>query len=65
MTATPEQYLHTFELTSDGQAVFDDLAQVFGGPVFDPNPYEMARRAGRREVLEHIQAQITAAERKS
>jgi hypothetical protein len=65
VTATPEQYLHTFELSGDGQAVADDLAQLFGGPVFDSNPYEMARRAGRREVLEHIHAQIAAAERKS
>lgn len=61
--ATPQQYLHTFELHADGQAVLDDLGQKFGGPVFDQNPYEMARRAGRREVLEHIHGEIARAER--
>lgn len=65
MTATPQQYLHTFDLTNDGQAVLDDLADLFGGPVFDQNPYEMARRAGRREVLEHIHAQMAKAARKT
>jgi hypothetical protein len=56
--ATPEQYFSTFELWGDGQQVLDDLVQQFCGPVFDQNPYEMARRAGRREVIEHIHAQI-------
>lgn len=60
--ATPHQYQHTFELHADGQAVLDDLARKFGGPVFDQNPYEMARRAGRREVLEHIHGEIARAE---
>ena len=29
--ATPQQYMATFELTNDGQAVLDDLVQTFGG----------------------------------
>lgn len=61
--STPEQYFATFELWGDGRHVLDDLTERFGGKVFDPNPYEMARRAGWREVIEHIHGEIAKAEK--
>jgi hypothetical protein len=59
--ATPEQYLSTFELWGDGSAVLDDLTEKFAGPVFSSDALEMARRVGRREVIEHIHGEIDKA----
>jgi hypothetical protein len=61
MTATPQQYMATFELTNDGQAVLDDLVQTFGGPLWHASADERARRIGWREVVEHIHARINQA----
>lgn len=50
--ATPQQYMATFELTNDGQAVLNDLVQTFGGPLWHTSADERARRGqgvGRRQ----------------
>lgn len=62
MQATPQQYQHTFGLTSDGQAVLDDLLHHFGGKLWADTDGERARNIGRREVLEHIHAMMAKAE---
>lgn len=64
-TATPQQYMHTFELTGDGQAVMDDLLALFGGAPFVPgSPDQTAYNCGAKAVIEHICAQIAKAERR-
>lgn len=60
--ATPQQYQHTFGLTTDGQAVLDDLLQKFGGSLWAGTDGERARNIGRREVVEHIHAMLAQAE---
>jgi hypothetical protein len=64
MSATPQQYMHAFELTTDGQAVLDDLARLFGAPPFVPGqPDTTAFNCGAKAVIEHIHGQIAKAER--
>ena len=60
--ATPAQYQHTFGLTSDGQAVLDELMELFAGKLWADTDGERARHIGRREVLEHIQSKLAQAE---
>lgn len=65
MTATPTQYLSTFELYGDGRAVLDDLIKRFGGPPFVAGaPDQTAYNCGAKAVIEHIAAQIAVGERK-
>ncbi len=62
--ATPEQYLSTFELYGDGQAVLTDLMKRFGGPSFTRGaPDQTAYNCGDKAVIEHIARQIHEAER--
>lgn len=64
MHATPQQYMSTFELLNDGQAVLDDLTARFGGPSFALGlPDQTAYNCGAKAVLEHILAQIDRANR--
>jgi len=64
MSATPDQYLSAFELFGDGQAVLDDLTQLFGGaPFIAGQPDTTAYNCGAKAVIEHIHAQIAKAER--
>jgi hypothetical protein len=60
--ATPQQYSEALALFPSGQAVMDDLAQRFAGPLWHADDAERARRIGQREVLEHIWAQISKVE---
>jgi predicted short-subunit dehydrogenase-like oxidoreductase (DUF2520 family) len=61
--ATPQQYLGAFELTTDGQAVLEELAQLFGGPPFVAGqPDRTAYNCGARAVIEHIHAMLARAE---
>lgn len=63
MSASPQQYLHTFELSGDGQAVLDDLARLFGAAPFKAgSPDVTAYNCGAKAVIEHIHAQIARAE---
>ncbi|MEL4181230.1 Bbp19 family protein [Roseateles sp. PN1] len=58
--ATPQQYQHTFDLTNDGQAVLDDLMQIFGNAPFVPGkPDQTAYNCGARAVIEHIHAMLS------
>ncbi len=64
MTATPTQYLSTFDLYGDGRAVLDDLIKRFGGPPFVAGaPDQTAYNCGAKAVIEHIAAQIAEGER--
>jgi hypothetical protein len=60
--ATPEQYLSTFDLFGDGQAVLADLMEKFGAELFVAGGLEAERKTlvnlGRRQVLDHILAQM-------
>lgn len=58
--ATPQQYVSTFDLTSDGRAVLEDLTQRFAGPLWHPDEAERIRRIAWREVIEHIHARMAA-----
>ena len=61
--ATPQQYLSTFELTNDGQAVLDDLARLFGeAPFTAGQPDTTAYKCGTKAVVEHIHAMLAKAE---
>lgn len=65
MTATPQQYASTFELYGDGVAVLDDLIRRFGGaPFVAGQPDQTAFNCGTKAVVEHILAQIAAAEQR-
>jgi hypothetical protein len=60
--ATPEQYAAVFELTNDGQAVFEHLAELFGQSPFKAgHPDVTAFNCGAKAVIEHIAAQIDKA----
>ena len=48
--ARQKDYVETFSSVT-GERVLRDMHASYGGPVFHPNPTEMARREGRREVL--------------
>lgn len=62
--ATPQQYHHAFELSNDGQAVFDDLVQRFGAaPFVAGQPDQTAYNCGTRAVIEHISAMLDQAMR--
>lgn len=64
MSATPQQYLGTFELLGDGQAVLNDLLERFGGPPFAAGqPDQTAYNCGAKAVVEHILAMIDLAEK--
>ena len=64
MTATPQQYAHTFDLSNDGQAVLGDLAQLFAGaPFVAGQPDRTAYNCGAKAVIEHIHAMLDKAER--
>lgn len=59
----PRQYLAAFAMTSDGQAVLDDLTRLFGGAPFVAGaPDRTAYNCGAKAVIEHIHAQIAKAE---
>lgn len=61
--ATPQQYMHALGLTGDGQAVLDDLTQLFAKSPFVPgSPDLTAYNCGTKAVIEHIHAQIAKAE---
>lgn len=61
---TPAQYLYTFELTNDGQAVLDDLARLFGGaPFVRGAPDQTAYNCGAKAVIEHIHAMLAKADK--
>lgn len=61
--ATPKQYQSAFELFGDGQAVLADLVEKFGKAPFVPGaPDQTAYNCGAKAVIEHIYAQISAAE---
>ena len=63
MQATPQQYLHTFDLTNDGQDVLDDLTRLFAGAPFVPGqPDQTAYNCGAKAVIEHILARIAEAD---
>jgi hypothetical protein len=62
VTATPQQYAATFNLTNDGQAVFEDLAKLFGrAPFVAGQPDVTAFNCGAKAVIEHIAAQMDKA----
>ena len=64
MSATPQQYLGTFELLGDGQAVRNDLLERFGGPPFKAGQADLpAYNCGGKAVVEHILAMIDQAEK--
>lgn len=64
MTATPQQYAHTFDMSNDGHAVLGDLAQLFAGPPFVAGqPDRTAYNCGAKAVVEHIYAMLDKAER--
>ena len=62
--ATPQQYRSAVELFGDGQAVLDDLGDLFARSPFVPGqPDTTAFNCGAKAVIEHIHAQIHASER--
>lgn len=62
MTATPQQYAAVFELTNDGQAVFEHLATLFGKPPFVAGQPDLTSfNCGAKAVIEHIAGQIDKA----
>ena len=65
--ATPQQYVHVFDLTEDGRAVLAELLERFGADLFVPGGVEAERQTlvnlGRRQVLDHILAQIGKADK--
>ena len=62
--ATPAQYASTFDLYGDGRAVLDDLIAKFGRSPFGPgSPDVTAFNCGAKAVIEHIAAQMDAADR--
>ena len=61
--ATPQQYAATFDLTTDGQAVFAELMGLFGGaPFVAGQPDRTAYNCGAKAVIEHIAARLAEAE---
>jgi hypothetical protein len=61
--ATPQQYVSTFELYGDGQAVLADLVLTFGGAPFKPGQPDLtAFNCGAKAVIEHIYARINQAQ---
>lgn len=66
MKATPQQYAHAFSLTADGQAVLEDLIERFGADLYVPGGVEAERQTlvnlGRRQVVDHIMAQLAKVE---
>ena len=54
--ASFEDYNMTFNISDTGREVLKDMksAHYFESSTFDPNPYEMARREGERNVILRI-----------
>lgn len=61
--ATPQQYAATFDLTNDGQAVFEELMGLFGGsPFVAGKPDQTAFNCGAKAVIEHIVGRLAQVE---
>ena len=61
--ATPEQYAAAFDLTTDGQAVFAELMELFGkAPFVVGKPDQTAYNCGAKAVIEHIAARLAQVE---
>ena len=68
MSATPEDYIATFQGFKPGQAVLEDLVGRFHDcAVYAPGGLEGAReterRAARKEVIEYILRRLTQLDR--
>lgn len=61
--ATPQQYAATFDLTTDGQAVFAELMDLFGkAPFVAGKPDQTAYNCGAKAVIEHIVGRLAQVE---
>ncbi len=57
--ARASNFFQLFRVNPIGQRVLEDLQEAFGGSCFNENPYTMAYKEGRRDVLLYIQERLT------